>query len=132
MLNASNATFYHLSIRTAAGEKVPFHVIGSDGGYLAAPIQLPLNRPEPDKQDLLVAPGERYDVIVDFAPYAGQKLMLSNDANGPYPDGEPVLVPDVMQIAVARRAKGSDSTTPAEDLQLPGVASLTQTGKITL
>jgi FtsP/CotA-like multicopper oxidase with cupredoxin domain len=34
---------------------------------------------------MLMGPAERADVIVDFAPYAGQTLILYNDAPAPFP-----------------------------------------------
>jgi FtsP/CotA-like multicopper oxidase with cupredoxin domain len=37
-----------------------------------------------------VAPGERADLIVDFAGHEGATLTLRNTANAPYPDGDPV------------------------------------------
>ena len=40
----------------------------------------------------VIAPGERRDVLVDFtgAP-AGTTVRLLNDANAPFPDGDPVI-----------------------------------------
>jgi FtsP/CotA-like multicopper oxidase with cupredoxin domain len=71
--------------------------IGSEGGFLPAPAVV-LNQPitwitDPsrfdfgnvDKHSLLLAPAERADVIVDFSQYAGQTLILYNDAPAAYP-----------------------------------------------
>jgi spore coat protein A, manganese oxidase len=56
--------------------------IGTDGGYLASPI--PLSK-------LLMMPGERADVVVDFSSFApGTDVYLKNDANTPYPGGDQV------------------------------------------
>ena len=72
-------------------------VIGSEGGFLPAPVVVP---PQPttwiidptvfnvgnvDKHSLLVAPAERMDVIVDFSAYAGLTLILYNDAPAAFP-----------------------------------------------
>ncbi len=72
-------------------------VIGNEGGFLPAPVVVP---PQPttwiidptrfdvgnvDKHSLLVAPAERADVIVDFSQYAGQTLILYNDAPAAFP-----------------------------------------------
>lgn len=72
-------------------------VIGSEGGFLPAPVVVP-NQPitwitDPTRFDvgnvdlhsLLVAPAERSDVIVDFSQYAGKTLILYNDAPAAFP-----------------------------------------------
>ena len=64
-------------------------------------------------QSLRIAPGERADVIVDFSSLAGATLTIVNDANAPFPDGDPVAfatTAQVMQIRVARRTSGTDRT----------------------
>ena len=43
--------------------------IGTDGGYLDAPVKIDPNVKPLDK--LLIMPGERADVIIDFAGLAG-------------------------------------------------------------
>jgi FtsP/CotA-like multicopper oxidase with cupredoxin domain len=71
--------------------------IGSEGGFLPAPVVV-ANQPitwiiDPtrfdvgnvDKHALLLAPAERADVIVDFSDYAGQTLILYNDAPAAFP-----------------------------------------------
>jgi FtsP/CotA-like multicopper oxidase with cupredoxin domain len=80
-LEGSNARPYNLSIDTGSS-LLPFYVIGTDGGYL--------DKPAPTT-NLLMLPGERYDVIIDFSGISsGTNLVLKNDANAPYPDGDPV------------------------------------------
>jgi spore coat protein A len=61
--NASNARFLTLSLST----KTPMIQIGSDQGLLASPVVL---------QTLSLAPAERADVIIDFGPLAGQRVLL--------------------------------------------------------
>src|SRR6266496_3196763 len=62
-LNACNARFLILKLvanplaQRPARPDLPFHQIGTEGGFLPAPIQL---------DQLLVAPAERANVIVDF------------------------------------------------------------------
>ncbi len=71
--------------------------IGSEGGFLPAPVVVP-NQPitwitDPtrfdvgnvDQHALLVAPAERADVVVDFSQFAGQTLILYNDAPAAFP-----------------------------------------------
>jgi spore coat protein A, manganese oxidase len=67
LLNASNARFYHLSFASDA----PFHQIGTDQGLLPAPVPL---------TNLEIGPGERADLMVDFAEHRGAQLVLKNDA----------------------------------------------------
>lgn len=73
-------------------------VIGSEGGFLPAPAVVDGQQPttwitDPTRFDvgnvdlhsLLLAPAERADVIVDFSPFAGQTLILYNDAPAAFP-----------------------------------------------
>ena len=126
-------------------------VIGTEGGFLPAPVEVPahpttwvndptvFNAGNVDQHSLLVAPAERFDVIVDLSKYAGQTLIVYNDApaafpardprydyytgNGDYRDsgGAPSTLPGygpntrtVMQIVVK-------DTTPAPAFDLPGL-----------
>ncbi|CAI5494795.1 unnamed protein product [Closterium sp. Naga37s-1] len=95
ILGASNARFYHLRFQCAVrgdyhdfkppfrGPIIPMTQIGSDGGYLARPLRM---------KEVLVAPGERLDMLVDFneAPSWCRDVLLTNDARAPYPAGERV------------------------------------------
>jgi spore coat protein A, manganese oxidase len=67
VLNASNARFYHLSFANGAS----FSQVGTDQGLLPAPISL---------KALMIAPGERVDLIVDFSSHRGEEMILKNDA----------------------------------------------------
>jgi FtsP/CotA-like multicopper oxidase with cupredoxin domain len=81
LLNGSNARFYNLKLTKSAtgkGKAITMWVIGTDGGLLDAP--------EPVKA-LLIAPGERYDVIIDFADAPNSTLTMTNNAKAPYPFG---------------------------------------------
>jgi len=64
-LNGSNSRFYN--IRIAGGP--PFHHIGSEGGLFDAPVE---------RDEILILPAERADVIVDFAGFEGRDLVLKN------------------------------------------------------
>ena len=86
-LNGSNARVYEFFFVNPVNKAMgpPLWVIGTDGGYLDTPVKL-----DPALgQKLVVMPGERYDVIVDFSAYAGQQLILRNTGNTPYPKGAP-------------------------------------------
>ena len=78
-----------------------FLAIGTEGGFLAFPTVVPSNKPMTYLADgasvdpavsasLLTAPGERWDVIVDFKGFAGKKFILYNDAPAPFPGGDPI------------------------------------------
>lgn len=94
ILNGSNERFYNLSF----SNQMPFFQIGTDGGYLPKPVQL---------VSLLISPGERADILVDFSKLAfGTKLILNNDANAPYPNGtapDPETTGQVMQFTVLQK-----------------------------
>ncbi len=90
LLNGSNARFYNLSF----DNKMVFHQIGTDGGLLDAPAPL---------TSLLLAPGERADLIVDFALFPNSTILLTNDAKAPFPNGapaDPQTVGQIMQFRV--------------------------------
>lgn len=75
--------------------------IGSEGGLLPQPVTIPTTpiNYEYNKRSVTVlnvfehglylAPAERTDIIVDFSQYAGQTLILYNDAPSPVPAGDP-------------------------------------------
>jgi spore coat protein A, manganese oxidase len=93
-LEGSNARPYHLTIDKGGGKLMTFYVIGTDGGYLDKPA--PTN-------NLLMLPGERYEVILDFSGIAsGTNLVMKNDANAPYPDGDPIDPATTAQIVQFR------------------------------
>jgi len=67
VLNAANARFFRLGLSNGAS----FQQIGADQGLLPAPVRL---------ATLLLAPGERADLIVDFALMRGERIQLTNGA----------------------------------------------------
>ncbi len=75
--------------------------IGTEGGFLPAPVVVPnqpvtwdLNQMDfafgtvKDKS-LMLGPAERADVIVDFSAFAGQTLIVYNDAPAAFPAIDP-------------------------------------------
>lgn len=70
LLNGANARFFDLQF----SDRRKFDVIASDGGYLSAPVEL---------RRLLIAPGERYELLVDFADGAEAVLETGADQNVP-------------------------------------------------
>ncbi|MDR6934786.1 multicopper oxidase domain-containing protein [Luteibacter sp. 3190] len=87
VLNASNGRFYHLRFRDGR----PFQAIGSDQGLLPAPVSM---------RSIFLAPGERADLVVDFAASRGGAIELMNDA-----------LP-LMRFAVGQGAVRDDSRVP--------------------
>jgi spore coat protein A len=91
VLDGSNARWYNLSLSTGGN----FTVIANEENYLRSAVKV---------TSFMIAPGERRDVLVDFTGVAkGTKIILRNDANGPFPDGAPVNVNtngQIMQFTV--------------------------------
>lgn len=103
VVNAANSRFFNLFMNlgkspTDIPALVTLHQIGSDGGFLAAPVPL---------QHLLLGPAERADLIVDFTGLEGRTVTLSNNAKSPYPGWaaiQPAYPPllELMQFRVTR------------------------------
>ncbi len=116
LLNGCNSRFLILKLSNG----LPFWQIGADGGHLPAPVQC---------TELLMAPAERADVIVDFSNVpVGTEIILGNvGPDEPFGGGIPgVDFPEanadttgqVMQFRVVA-ATSVDRTTPAHRLRLP-------------
>jgi len=67
VLNAANARFFRLALSNA----MSFVQIGADQGLLPAPVKV---------TSLLLAPGERADLVIDFASMPGERIQLINGA----------------------------------------------------
>jgi spore coat protein A len=87
LLNAANGRFFHLSLSN--GQK--FFQIGTDQGFIPAPLAL---------DSFVIAPGERFDIILDFAPHAGERIVLKNDAF------------EMMQFRVSKNPAPDNSSIP--------------------
>ncbi|MDX6463713.1 MAG: hypothetical protein QOE55_7410 [Acidobacteriaceae bacterium] len=69
LLNASNARWYEFQFETN-GARLPFTQIGTDGGLLRSPVR---------KSLILLTPGERADIVVDFSLLSlGSSATLTN------------------------------------------------------
>lgn len=111
VLNASNSRFFHLWF-AAGGTRLPFWLIGIGGGLRGHPLH---------STDLVMAPADRADIILDFAsvPF-GSTVTLANDAAVPYPGGGGgPAIPEIMQFRVTEALSARDPTTPPEQLALP-------------
>jgi len=89
LLNASNSRFLYLKLSNNRA----LWQIGSDQGLLTAPVEL---------RTLTLAPGERADVIVDFAQQGGQSLLLTSDNY------------TICQFRVSDNSSADDSALPAK------------------
>ena len=140
LVDGSNARMYALFLTSNNSAIVPdMWQIGTDGGLLDAPVNLssfvpysynPSNLCPPNDPNLgpvftdpclFIAPGERMDIIIDFAGFEGRTFTLNNDSPAPFPGGGTVLDPDVeglvMQFRVTKALSSPDrSFNPA----LPG------------
>jgi spore coat protein A, manganese oxidase len=109
MLNACNARFLNMTLVSTDGSGnphgmagPPFVVIGTDGGFLPAPVAL---------TTLLQAPAERLDVILDFTGKSGQFFVLKNDGPAPFPGGGEVVPTEIMMFRVTKPLSSPDTTT---------------------
>ena len=105
--------------------------IGTESGFLAAPVVIPaqpvgfnFNRRDivvlnVQVKSLFLGAAERADVIVDFSAYAGQTLILYNDAPTPVPAFDPRF--DYFTGSPDMRDTGGANTT------LPGMGPNTRT-----
>jgi spore coat protein A len=130
-LNGCNSRFLILKIasspsaRRPARPALPFWQIGTEGGFLPAPVQL---------SQLLMGLAERADVIVDFTGIpAGTELYLINEGpDEPFGGGEPEdefesADPDttgqVMKFTVVPLTS-ADTSVPPGQLTLPALTPL--------
>ena len=123
MLEGCNARFLNMwlmnltTLPTSYGPVIT--VIGTDGGLLDAPSVLD---PALGKT-LFMAPGERFDVVIDFTGVAaGTVFTLMNDAAAPYPTGSPVTpgtTDRIMQFVVNGKMLTSTGTPGIDKSFLP-------------
>ena len=79
VLNGSDSRFYNLFL----SGNLAIQQIGSDDGLLPSPVPL---------TQMMVAPGERKDIILDFSNPSlwGQTIIVRNNAKIPFPKGSSV------------------------------------------
>lgn len=151
-INGSNARSYEMSLIDPVSKNVgpALWVIGTDGGYLDFPVKIdPLGV---SNNKLVMMPGERYWVIVDFngygagtigpngSAYSG-KWILKNTAKAPYPGGaspQGSTTGRIMQFIVSGGPVSDGSYNPANGgaLRAPMVrltgATVQKTRQLTL
>ncbi|MBM4273435.1 MAG: bilirubin oxidase [Deltaproteobacteria bacterium] len=142
LLNGCNSRFIILKLTsdplTRPGTPaLNFWQIGTEGGFLPAPVNL---------AELLIAPAERADVIVDFTGLPpGTVLYLINEgpdepfgggrAPDAFPFADPATTGQVMKFIVGSPVGPDRSRNPAKNLRLPGfrpLGAVTNTRQVTL
>ena len=138
LLNGCNARFLVLKmVSDPVAERpvtpaLPFWQIGTEGGFLPAPVVL---------NKLLMSPAERADVIVDFSGFApGTHIYLINEgpdepfgggeAPGDFDGADVDTTGQVMRFTVVDPAS-SDTSTPPAQLTLPKLTPLGPHTKVT-
>ncbi len=99
ILNGSNTRTYQLRLNAGASPNAPWWQIGSDLGLLAEPVELSSAISAPV---LTIMPGERADVVIDFANVpAGGHITMENLALSPFPGGgSGPNIPNIMRFVV--------------------------------
>jgi bilirubin oxidase len=131
-LNGCNSRFVVLKMvanplaARPATAALPFWQIGTEGGFLPAPVRL---------EKLLMGLAERADVIVDFSGLAvGTEIYLTNEGpDEPFGGGEPPgdfsaadpgTTGQVMKFVVVAPSSTPDTSTPPAALKLPKLTPL--------
>ncbi|KAI5084472.1 hypothetical protein GOP47_0000641 [Adiantum capillus-veneris] len=110
VLNGCNARFLDLSLSNSS---LSFLQIGTDGGFL----------PEARARDsLLMSPGERVDVLIDFTGLEnGTEVLLSNSAPSPFPYADSAYfsigTADVMKFIVVEENGSNEGLADGDGKQ---------------
>jgi spore coat protein A len=127
VLNGCQSRFLILDFSKIPGVSV--WMIGNEGGFLAAPVDLTGT----NGNRLLLGPAERADIIVDFTTVPVGNYVLGNV--GPdepfgggtpsvdFPVADPTTTGQILQFRVVPPV-AADPTTPPQFLQLPAIAPL--------
>ncbi len=105
MLNGSDSRFYNLFL--SSGQN--FNQIGTDNGLLPSPVI---------QSHLLMGPGERKDVVIDFSNPAlwGKTIIVHNNAKTPFPKGKPVDPQTTGRIMAFKVSKPLNTTYPLTNI----------------
>ena len=147
VLNACNSRFLNLKLvegnpnSTPTISALPFWLIGSEGGFLPQVAQ---------QETILMAPAERYDIIVDFSGLpTGRVIYLTNEslneppaavaspADATQPTLSPAMLQELLEGAVTDSTRqvmkfvvgqltSQDQSLPPEQLSLPVLQTLGQ------
>jgi FtsP/CotA-like multicopper oxidase with cupredoxin domain len=126
LLNGCNSRFLILKLASDAAARpaetaLPFWMIGAEGGFLPEPVRL---------AEVLLAPAERADVIVDFSGLAaGEEIYMVNlgpdepFGGPPFEAADPNTTGQVMKLKVVPLAS-RDRSHPPNRLTLPAFKPL--------
>lgn len=103
-LNAavSRTFLLYFQRQTGSTAKIPFQVIASDAGLLTGPAST---------SSLYISMAERYEVVFDFAPFAGQNITLRNTEDVGA-DEDYLHTDKVMRFVVSSTPVTDPSTVP--------------------
>ena len=90
LLNAANARNFDLRF----ADRRPFFVIAGDAGFLSEPVEV---------KNVVIAPAERYEVLVDFSDGRPVDLVTA-------PDTHHGMGPGMMMMPMARPRRGARQT----------------------
>ena len=76
---------------------------------------------------LILSPGERFDVVIDFTEMQGQNFAMTNDAPAPYARGGEIVPSDVMLFKVTKPLAGKDTSALPERFVADGSRSIRRT-----
>jgi FtsP/CotA-like multicopper oxidase with cupredoxin domain len=119
IINASNARFFKFFFT----DGLEFIHVASDSVYNEQPVMV---------DEILLAPSEIADVVVDFSKSKSNSTILANDAPYPYPSGDPVNEANgkVMKFTIKPRREYDTWRVPKTLIKYPSpnlsVAMLTR------
>jgi spore coat protein A len=117
LLNGSDFTPYDFTLRDQAGNALPFAQIGSGDSYFPKPVY---------RNDILLGPAQRADVIVDFHGELNKNVFLDSRSSNQATESTPNT--ELMQFRV--RTKTSDSTkTPISLMPTPKISAPAKVSK---
>ncbi|KAL5725802.1 Multicopper oxidase lpr2 [Ranunculus cassubicifolius] len=108
IINASNARFFRFFFTNG----LSFVHVSADSAYLGAPVTT---------NDILLAPSEISDVVIDFSQSTTTEAVLFNDAAYPYPSGSPTdgFNGKVMKFVIIPSKTVDTSRVPSTLIKYP-------------
>jgi bilirubin oxidase len=101
ILNAAISRVFNLTLVDDGNVPAPMSIVGSDGGYRQAPVAT---------KNLMVEMAARWEVVVDFAQYAGKNLTLTT--KNAWTDTAYADTDQVMRFVVGKTASDDTSNAP--------------------
>jgi spore coat protein A, manganese oxidase len=123
LLNGSSSRFYNLELESDSGAVLPFIQLGTESGFLNVARSL---------TNLILAPGERVDVMVDFGGLAaGAKVRMKNLALPDYiVSPAEVEITEIMEFRINRQRGHSQgpptNLRPSDPVVVPGPVAVTR------